>query len=263
MLAVTVKPQLLELISQYQNQVTVKSECFRIEEMPRGGRSVSRGSEKPPPEEKVKAVSEKGNPSQQKASGMMQKEKEMKKVKTGAEPVQAEPTAVASSSRASSVALDKQKKSALETEKAFRAAVDALHQCRQERELRDRVMQLHRLFRARETFQSNARTFKRMIARGEQGYSVSKQRAEEKRKVAYASCDNQSIEEVLKTAKDETVYDTEADDEADQLEIASKGRRTIRNVRIAIAGSRWRKGRNAQSSVGGREERHWTNWRPF
>ncbi len=47
-LTATVKLQLLELINQYQRQVTVKSDCFREVEMPgpRQSRSVSKGREK-------------------------------------------------------------------------------------------------------------------------------------------------------------------------------------------------------------------------
>ncbi len=129
MLTVTVKPELLELISQYQHQVTVQSDCFQEGEMPGGGRSQSKGKGKQlPAEERVKTPSEKG--SQPKPSKVMQK---MKKARMGAESVQTEPAASTSSSRASSVALEKKRKLALEMEEALRATVDVLFQCKQQR----------------------------------------------------------------------------------------------------------------------------------
>ncbi len=104
----------------------------------------------------------------------------------------------------------------------LRAAVDALDQGRQQGNLRDKVTQLHQNFRARENFQTNARNIQGMIAWGEQGYSTSKQHTEEKRRVVYSSSGAQSFEKVLQTAEEEMVYDTDADNEADQLSIAIK-----------------------------------------
>ncbi len=116
MLTATVKPELLELISQYQDRVTVKSNCFREAEMPGGGRgrSQSKGKEKQP-------------------AGMQK----MATTQMGAESIRTEPATLASDSRASSAASGKRKKLALEMEQALRATVYALFQCRQQRELRD------------------------------------------------------------------------------------------------------------------------------
>ncbi len=91
-----------ELISQYQHQVTVRSDCFREAEMSK--RSASRGKQVPAEEEK-------------------EKDKEKRKrtpsrAKTGAKPRQAEPAAGASgsSSRTPSVGTEKKKKRAPEME---------------------------------------------------------------------------------------------------------------------------------------------------
>ncbi len=48
---------------------------------------------------------------------------------------------------------------------------------------------------------------------------ASKQWAEEKRQLAFVSSGAQPFEQVLHAADDEKVYNTDADDEADQLEI--------------------------------------------
>ncbi len=68
----------------------------------------------------------------------------------GAESEPTEPATATSSSRASSVASEKRKKLAPETEAALRTAVEALFQCKQQRALWDRVSQVHQEFKARE-----------------------------------------------------------------------------------------------------------------
>ncbi len=68
-----------------------------------------------------------------------------------------------------------------------------------------------------------------MLKKGEPGYLVSKQRAEKKRQVVHTSSGAQPFEKVLQAADDENVYDTDADDEADQLEIDIEWKGTIRS----------------------------------
>ncbi len=103
-LTATVKPQLLELISQYQHQVTAKSDCFREVEMPGGKRSLSKGKQVLAEEEKEKE----------------KRKRMLSRAKMGAESRQAEPAAAASGSRAPSrtwsTGSEKKKEQALEME---------------------------------------------------------------------------------------------------------------------------------------------------
>ncbi len=150
--------------------------------------------------------------------------KKMKKTKgkgkTRAESGLTEPTAVASGSkvgsRTSSVASEKKKKKlAPEMEAALGAALAALFQYKQHRALQDWVGKMHWEFNTREAARKNAMELHQTLGKGDMGYSLSKQCAEEQRQLAFVPSGAQPFDQVLQAAEDAKVYDTNADDEAD------------------------------------------------
>ncbi len=171
-----VKPQLLELISQYQQQVTVKSDCFWEAEMPGGGgggRSTTKGKEGSAEEEK-----EKERRSRMPSRGRM-----------GAESRSTEPAASGSrsKSRVPSAALERQMKLAQATDERLRARLARLFQCKQQRQLRERINRMQWEFRAREAARKTATDFKLTLEKGELGFSHSKICTEEKRQLSFVS----------------------------------------------------------------------------
>ncbi len=78
---------------------------------------------------------------------------------------------------------------------------------------------MRREFAAREMARKNTTEFKQTLEKGELGFSCSKKHLEEQRQLAFLSSGVQPFDEVLQVAEDVKVYDSDADDEADQLDI--------------------------------------------
>ncbi len=114
---------------------------------------------------------------------------------------------------------EKEKKRALENEQRLKAAVQALFQCKTQRSLRDRVCKMHSEFYAQERARKNASDTNRTLGKGEMGFSCSKRRLDEERQLAFKSSNGTSFDQVLQAAEDAKLYDSDADDEAEQLDV--------------------------------------------
>ncbi len=173
--------------------------------------------------------------------------------KKGAKSSMTEPTSAAGGSRAPSrgpshalspAPPEPEKRKVQETEEYLRAAFNELFQCKKQRDLRDRLNALNQEFYARERARKQAASTNQTLGKGELGFSHSKKHHEEKRQLQYKASDILDFDRLMQANKDVEIYDSDADDEADQLEIAidrEKNSQVRRKAACQKATEKWDK----------------------
>ncbi len=96
-----------------------------------------------------------------------------------------------------------------------------LFHCPKARELKDRIILLHKGFKARERVRKRAWEHGSEVGRKQTGYSRRKMRLHDQRLVEDQSGLSE-YEKLAEQAVDEDRYDSEADDESDRLEASLK-----------------------------------------